>query len=148
MRSVFDGIKPVVAINPFSITATGTPLAARVFAVDTFGYNSCMFEVMTGTPGGTAASVTVALQVTESATSTGTYTNVSGATGTIAAYTGTASAKHLQIRVEDLGTTRLRYLKLVLTVTATPSDGQTTPVAAVALLGNAFRKPVVNAATA
>lgn len=148
MRSVFDGIAPVKAIDPCTIAGTGTPNASRVQAVDTFGYNSCMFEVATGTPGGTAASVVVTLQVTECATSTGTYANVSGATGTIASYSGTGSAKHVQIRVESLGTTRLRYLKLVLTVTNTPNDGQTTPVAAIALLGNAFRKPISNAATA
>lgn len=147
MRSVYDSIKVAKAVSPARITGTGTPTAAFVSEVDTFGYNSALFNIAVGTSTGTAASFVVSIQIQESATSGGTFTNISGATGTI---TGTTTAAHLQaqVRVEGLGTGRQRYLKVTPTVTRTPNDGTTLDISAVCLLGRAFKNPPDNAATA
>lgn len=146
MRSVYDGVLVAKAISPVEITGTGTPLAAATHAIDTFGYNSGIVTVSVGTPTGTTIAFTIAIQVTECATSTGTYTNVSGATGTI---TGSSVAGNVlaTIRLEGLGTDRERYLKVVPTVTMTPNDGSKLKISAVAVLGRAFKEPVGNSAT-
>lgn len=131
------------AVRPTTITGTGTPIAAAVAEIDTFGYNSAMIDVATGSPTGTAITYVVTLQVTECATSGGTFTNVSGATGTVTGTTTSATLR-AQIRVEGLGTSRLRYLKITPTVTMTPDSGSVIPIQATALLVNAFKKPVGN----
>lgn len=146
MRSVFDGILAAKAVAPVAVNGTGgTPVAQAVFVVDTFGYNSGMFEINVGTPTGTTVTYTIAAQVTECATSGGTYTNIASAVGTITGF-GTALAEDCQIRVEGLGTSRLRYLKLVLVCTTAPTD-KVVLVSANALLGRAFKNPQANSAT-
>jgi hypothetical protein len=143
MRSVYDAVKVATAVQPNVKTGTGTPSANKIIAVDTFGYNSAMFNVSVGTPSGTAVTYVVTLTVSECATSTGTYASVSGLTGTVTGTT-TSGVFECQVRVEGLGTSRLRYLKLTPLVTMTPNDGQTIPISAVALLGRAFKEPVGN----
>lgn len=148
MRSVYDAINVERAIDPISITGIGTPTASAVQVIDTFGFNSAVFEIAVGTATGTATAITVDAKVQESATSTGTFADVSGATMTQYTITsGTATGVHAQIRVEGLGTSRLRYLKLVVTLGGTPTD-KVVPIAAVCLLGRAFKEPVSNSSTA
>lgn len=147
MRSVYDAVKVATAVGPTTITGTGTPAAAAVVVIDTFGYNSAMFNVTTGSPTGTPIAYVVAIQVQECATSNGTFTDVSGATGTI---TGTTTSTTLlaQVRVEGLGTSRQRYLKITPLITMTPNSGSVMPIAASAVLGRAFKNPVGNSSNA
>ncbi len=146
MRSVYDNIVFKKAIAASAVTgAAGSPATAQVFVVDTYGYNTGAFEVMCGTPTGTTVTFTVSASVTECATSDGSYTAVSGATGTVTGF-GTALAEHCQIRVEGLGTSRQRYLKLSVVATTAPTD-KTIPVFAVCALGRGYKAPGSNAAT-
>lgn len=146
MRSVFDSVSVVRAITNDVVASSGTPTATHVHEIDTFGYNTGMICVITGTPTGTTVTYTVAVTVGESAASGGPYTAISGATGTATGF-GTAKGTVLNIRLEGLGTSRLRYLQVVATATQVPTD-KTIPVSAVALLARGFKSPVSNSATA
>ncbi len=138
MRSVYDAIKVVKGVAPVAQTAAEVLSAA----IDTIGYNSALVEVETGAATGTPDSYSVACKVTECDTSGGSYADVAGATAALA-----ADGKHAQIRVEGLGTSRKRFLKISLTPAFV---GGTTPkalVGATALLGRAFKEPVDNSST-
>lgn len=146
MRSLYDNVAFKKAIAAADVSgASGTPISVGVFVVDTQGYNTGVFEVIAGTPTGTTVTYTIAIQVQESTASAGTYTDVSGATGTITGF-GTALAEHCQIRVEGLGTDRDRYLKLSIVATTSPTD-KTIPVFAIAALGRGYQGPETNSAT-
>lgn len=148
MRSVFDAIKVTKAVDVGTITGTGTPVATRVSVVDTFGYNSGSLALqVSGTTTGTAMSSVISFNIQESATSDGTFANT-GITGTV---TGTALAGGYVVvaRIEGLGTSRMRYLKVTPLVTMTPNDGTVLGgISAVFLLGRAYREPVGNSPTA
>lgn len=146
MRSVYDAIKVVVAVDPSSVAGTGSPSAAFVNEVDTLGYNSALFEIAVGTVTGTTVSFTVDVEIWESGTTSGTFVLVSGATAQITG-TATTASKHAQIRVEGLGTSRLRFLKAQVNSVTSPTD-KVLPVAVIALLGRGFREPVGNSSTA
>lgn len=138
MRSVYDGVKALAAVRPVAASA-----AATAIAIDTIGYNSAMFIVNNGAATGTPTSYTVDAKVQECATSGGSYADVSGAVITQIV----ADDKSAQIRVEGLGTSRLRYLKLIITPAMT---GGTTPKALISgtcLLGRAYKNPVGNSVT-
>lgn len=79
-------------------------------AIDTLGMTSAMVEAQVGAATGTPDSYAVAVAVKECATSGGSYAAVSGATASL-----TTDGDHAQIRVEGLGTSRLRYLKVSMT---------------------------------
>lgn len=139
MRSVYDAIKATLGIAPIA-QANSEKLSG---AIDTLGYNSALIEVQVGAATGTPDSYSVACKVTECATSGGSYADVSGATATL-----TTDGTHAQIRVEGLGTSRLRYLKISMTPTFVNGTSPKALVGATALLGRAFRVPVGNSATA
>lgn len=139
MRSVYDAIKAVIGIAPIAQGAS----AATSAAIDTLGYNSALVEVVTGAATGTPDSYTIPCKVQECATSGGSYTDVTGATATLA-----ADGKHAQIRVEGLGTSRQRYLKVVMTPAITGGSSPKVLIAASVLLGNGYNKPADNSATA
>ena len=135
MRSVNDNILASIAVAPIAASSVQTSAA-----LDTKGYNSVQFVVMNGAATGTPSSYTVDAKVQECATSGGSYTDVTGATITQM----TADGKTQTIAVEGLGTTRLRYLKLLITPAMT---GGTSPKALVAVLANfgrAYVLPVSN----
>lgn len=143
MRSLYDNVKVYSAVRPQTVYGTGTPTAASVDVIDTMGYTTGMFNVAVGTPTGTTAAITLTLdaQVYECATSNGTFTAVSGAA--ITQITGTH--KSAQIRVEGLGTSRQRYLKLVMTPSVSPSASTIVlPIQATCLLGRGYQGPVDN----
>ena len=135
MRSVYDGILQKRALDPVA-----TDGANNGVAIDTKGYNSLVFTIQNGVATGTPTSYTVDAKVQECATSGGTYADVSGATITQI----TANSKEAVIRVEGLGTSRLRYLRAVVTAAMT---GGTTPkalVSALCSLGRGYREPPAN----
>ncbi len=147
MRSAYDGVRVLTAIRPTTVTGTGTPVAAAVKAVDTFGYNTALFDVATGSPTGTPVTYTVQIKLQECATSTGTYTDITGAIGTI---TGTTTSAYLraQVRLEGLNSgDQKRYIKVYALFTPSPNDGTVMPIAAQAILGRAFQEPVDNSAS-
>jgi hypothetical protein len=137
MRSVYDGILSKVSVRPQAATA-----AVNGTGVDTMGFSSAMIVVENGAATGAPTTQTVDAKVQESADNS-TFTDVTGATITQM----TASSKSAQIRVEGLGTSRLRYLRVVVTPAFT---GGTTPAALISaniLLGRAQNEPVANSAT-
>ena len=138
MRSVYDGVKAFLGIAPIA-QAAAEKLSG---AIDTQGYNSALVEVQTGAATGTPDSYSVACKVTECATSGGSYSDVSGATATL-----DADGKHAQIRVEGLGTNRLRYLKISMTPAFVNGTSPKALIGATALLGHAFKEPVGNSST-
>lgn len=145
MRSLYDNVKVYNAVRPQTTSGTGTPTAASVDVIDTMGYSTGMFNVSVGTPTGTTTAVTFTLDaaVYECATSNGTFAAVSGAAITQI----TSTHKSAQIRVEGLGTSRLRYLKLVMTPSVTPTADAKLPISATCLLSRGYQGPVDNSAT-
>lgn len=136
MRSVYDAIKAMVSLRPIAASA-----ASAGIGVDTKGFNSAMAIIENGAATGTPTSYTVDAKVQECDTNSGTagdWADVTGATMTQI----TADAKSGIIRIEGLGTSRKRFLKVVVTPDIT---GGTTPkclVTASILLGNAYQEPV------
>lgn len=148
MKSVADSVKVVPAINP-TAAANGAVASAVTVVVDTFGYNSALYNLQIGTPTGTTIDITVIAKVQECATSTGTFADfptTGSATGTAVAAAlatfGTASGTARSIRVE-ISPARLRYQKLNVSLSGTPTD-KTLPVCGVAILGRAFQDPSSN----
>lgn len=126
MRSVYDNIKSLFTLRPQAITAN-----TNGGSVDALGYNSAALALEVGAVSGTSPTLDVKLQ--ESADNSA-WSDVTGTT-----FTQVTAANNSQImRVEGLGTSRKRYLRVVATV------GGTSPnfTAAVnILLGRAYRAP-------
>lgn len=138
MRSVNDNIRPVVAVAPIAASTAQTSAA-----IDTLGYNSALIEIINGAATGSPSSYTVDAKVQHCATSGGSYTDISGA----AIVQITADTKSAQIPLEGLGTSILRYIKVVITPAMTGGSSPKALVTGVALLGRAYRKPVGNSTT-
>lgn len=136
MRSLFDAIRSIVSVRP--VASTGA--THNGVAVDTLGYNSGMAVIEIGAATGAPTSLTVDAKVQESDTSGGTYTDVSGAAIT----QQTAGSKSAQIRVEGLGTSRKRFLRLVVTTAFVGGTSPTIPVVGTIQLGRAYKQPVGN----
>lgn len=146
MRSIFDSVDVAKAVGPNRVTGTGSPVAAFIHTVDTFGYSTGMFDIAIGSPTGTPCGLTVQVQVQECATTTGTFTDVSGVTGT-ATGTSTSGNYNVQVRVEGLGTSRQRYLRIIPVLTMAPNTGTNYHISAVALLARGYQNPVSNSAS-
>jgi len=129
MRSVYDAIKSLFLARPQTATSTVTGAA-----VDTMGYNDAMITLEVGTVSGTTPTLDGKIQ--ESADGSTGWADITGATFTQV----TASNSTQKIRLNGLGVgSRKRYIRFVGTIAGTtPSFA----LAANALLGNAFRKPV------
>lgn len=124
-------MKSVLALPALSHTSTTTGAA-----VDTMGYNSGKLVINLGAIDGTTGDETYVATITECATSGGTFTDTGLVLPTI---TTTSDNTVIQQRVDGLGTTRQRYLKVVLTL------GGTTPIALASAtweFGRAFANPV------
>lgn len=133
MRSVYDAIKADLGIAPI---AQSTPEALSA-AIDTLGYNSAMATFKTGAATGTPDSYSVACAVKASATSGGSYVTISGATATI-----TVDGTQAIVRVEGLGISAARYIKLSMTPTFVNGTSPKALISAALLLGRAFQEPV------
>lgn len=125
----------LVGIAPIAASSAQTSSA-----IDTLGYNSATFVVSNGAATGTPSSYTVDAKVQECATSGGSYTDVSGATITQI----TADGGTKVIRVEGLGTSRQRYLKIVVTPALTGGTSPKALIGATVNLGRAYNEPVGN----
>ena len=138
MRSVYDGVKAILGIAPIA-QANSEKLSA---AIDTLGFGSALIEVVVGAATGTPDSYAVACKVTECATSGGSYADVSGATATL-----DADGKHAQIRVEGLGTSRKRYLKISMTPSFVNGTSPKALIGSTAVLGRPTQEPAGNSST-
>lgn len=133
MKSVYDAIKPVIAINPIAASTVQTSAA-----IDTMGFNSAEVVVQNGAATGTPTSYTVDAKVQHCDTAGGTYVDVASATITQI----TADSKIAAIRLEGLGANIKRYIKVLVTPAMT---GGTTPnalIGSTVLFGRAYKEPV------
>ncbi len=110
--NVYDNVKSVLALPAKSITTTTTGSA-----VDTLGYENAKLSINLGVLDITTGDETYVLTITECATSGGSFVD----TGLVlpAIVGGTANNSVVVQRVSGLGTTRLRYLKVVATLAGT-----------------------------
>lgn len=139
MKSVYDGVLSVKAINPIAADSAKTSAA-----IDTKGYNSGVVVVVNGAATGTPTSYTVDAKVQHSDTSGGSYTDVSGAAITQI----TADDKIATIRLDGLGGASVkRFIKVVVTPALTGGTSPKALIAATVHLGRAFQEPVGNSAT-
>ena len=128
MRSVYDAIKTLLSLVPATRTSSGNGTG-----VDTMGYNSAVAVIIAGDIDLTTGDETYAFKVQESADNS-TFTDVTDATTTV-----TADNNVKYIRVEGLGTSRERYLRVVATLGGTTPSW---PGSAFFLLGNNYNEPV------
>jgi hypothetical protein len=136
MRSVYDAIKNVQAVDPISASAVQTSAA-----IDTKGFNSGAVVVVNGAATGTPTSYTVDAKVQHCDTSGGTYADVSGAAITQII----ADSKIATIRLEGLGgVTVKRYIKVLVTPALTGGTSPKALIAAAVQLGRAYKTPVGN----
>ena len=122
--SLGELVKTVRALSPQS-TLGG---AVTGVAIDRKGYQSAVFTVITGAIGGTPDATTCAVQITECATSGGTYTNISGATATL-----TIANTVAEVNLEIGG--NLGFLQLSETTTFTGGSTPTLLLGATCTLG-------------
>lgn len=128
MRSVYDNIKSVASLVPAVRTAS-----ANGTGVDTKGYNSAKAVIVAGDIDLTTGDETYAFKIQDSADNSS-FADVSGLTTTV-----TADNDVKNIRIDGLGTTVRRYIRVVATLAGTTPS---CPVSAVIELGNAFNEPV------
>ena len=127
MRSLYDAIKAVVSLVPATRTAS-----ANGTGVDTLGYNSALIVINAGDIDLTTGDETYAFKVQDSADNS-TFADISGATTTV-----TADNQTKLIRVDGLGTSVDRYIRVVATLAGTTPSA---PCDATVLLGNGYNKP-------
>lgn len=139
MKSVYDGVLSVKAVNPIAASAAQTSAA-----IDTKGYNSGVVVVVNGAATGTPDSYTVDAKVQDCATSGGSYADVSG----VAITQITADGKIATIRLDGLGGASFkRFIKVVVTPALTGGSSPKALISATVHLGRAFKEPVGNSAT-
>lgn len=128
MRSVYDAIKSAVSLVPAVRTAD-----ANGTGIDTKGYNSAKAVIAAGDIDLTTTDETYAFKIQDSADNS-TFADVSGLTTTV-----TADDQVKNIRIEGLGTSIKRYIRVVLDVGGTSPS---IPCSAVVELGRAYSQPV------
>ena len=128
MRSVYDAIKVLQSLVPAVRTAS-----ANGTGVDTQGYNSAVAVILAGDIDLTTGDETYAFKVQDSADNS-TFADVAGATATV-----TADNDVKYIRMEGLGITYRRYVRVVATLAGTTPSW---PGSASIVLGRAFTEPV------
>lgn len=128
MRSLYDGIKFVASL----VAATRTADADGT-GVDTKGFNSAVAVIQAGDIDLASTDETYAFKIGESDDNS-TFKDVTGLTTTV-----TTDNQTKLIRIEGLGTSRKRYLRVSLDVGGTTPS---IPCSAVIALGNAYQEPV------
>jgi len=128
MRSVYDAIKSVVSLVPAVRTSS-----ANGTGVDTMGYVSAKAVISAGDIDLTTGDETYSFKIQDSADNS-TFADVTGLTTTV-----TADNDVKNIRIDGLGTTIRRYIRVVATLAGTTPS---CPVSAVIELGRAYTNPV------
>lgn len=127
MSKVYDNIKVSVTLDPEERTAS-----ENGSTVDTQGYHDAMAVLEVGAVSGTSPTLDVKLQESDDDS---TWSDVSGYTFTQV----TATDSSQVLRIENLNTTRSRYLRLVATIAGTSPSFDS---CAVILLGEPESGPV------
>lgn len=127
MKSLYDAVKAVVSLVPAVRTASGNGTG-----VDTQGYNTAMVVINAGDIDLTTGDETYNFKVQDSADNS-TFADITGATAVV-----TADNDTKVIRVDGLGTSVDRYIRVVATLAGTTPS---CPSTATVLLGNGFNKP-------
>lgn len=135
MRSLFDAVKNVQAVDPIAADSVQTSAA-----IDTMGYNTGVVTVNNGAATGTPTSYTVDAKVQHCDTSGGSYADVAGAAITQI----TANGKIATIRLEGLGTDIKRYIKVLVTPALTGGTSPKCLIAAAVQLARGYTEPVGN----
>ena len=128
MKSVYDNIKVLASLVPATRTAD-----ANGSSVDALGYNSAQAVIVAGDIDLTDTDETYAFKVQHSSDNSS-WSDVTGATTTV-----TADNQVKVIRLDGIGTSISRYLRIVLDVGGTSPS---IPCSGVFNLGRAFRGPV------
>ena len=127
MKSLYDSVKAVVSLVPAVRTAS-----ANGTGVDTQGYNTAMVVINAGDIDLASTDETYNFKVQDSADNSS-WADISGATAVV-----TADNDVKSIRVDGLGTSVDRYIRVVATLAGTTPS---CPSTATVLLGNGFNKP-------
>ncbi len=150
MRSVYDAVSQITAlftgVGIQSLTGSTVVTSA---AIDTKGFNSALIRVIAELTTSNPSVATVALTVTESATSGGSYAPANDNTGTAIGFTLDVHAARADnsCRLEGLnGENRKRFLKVVLTPAFTGGSSPAISCVAEVILAHAFNLPA-NTAT-
>lgn len=145
IRSVYDNILPIIAVDA---RLAGTTASTSV-VIDTKGHNSAMLVVKATGSAGTPTASSVAATITESDTSTGTFTSATdvGGTAITATATNTGGDAQTSARIEGLNLNRKRYIKVVLTPSFTGGTNPAFTATAVILLDRSYLAPVTTTAS-
>lgn len=135
MRSIFEAVKNIQAIDPIAVSAAQTSAA-----IDTKGFNSGAVVIVNGVATGTPTSYTVDAKVQHCDTSGGSYTDVTGAAITQI----TADSKIATIRLMGFGTSLKRFIKVVVTPALSGGSSPKALISAAVQLGRANKEPVGN----
>jgi hypothetical protein len=133
MKDTGGEIKTLAAV---SCEVLAGAASATSEAIDRRGFDSCTFGIIIGEEGGTSPTYTVAAKVQSSATTGGTYADVTGATAT---FTDDTPDQYGEINMDLRG--ELGFLKLVITTSSTGGTSPTLNVAGTVTLGQAKDKP-------
>lgn len=136
MRSIYDAVKNIQAVDPIAASAAQTSAA-----IDTKGFNSGAVVIINGAATGSPSGYTVDAKVQHCDASGGSYTDVTGAAITQII----ADSKIATIRLSGFGTSLKRYIKIVVTPSLTGGTSPKVLVGATVQLGRAEREPVGNA---
>lgn len=128
MRSLYDAIKVMQSLVPAVRTAS-----ANGTGVDTFGYNTAIAVINAGDIDLTTGDETYSFKVQDSADNSS-FADVAA----LSAVTVTADNDVKKIRIDGLGTSIRRYVRVVATLAGTTPSW---PGSAVIVLGNGFRGP-------
>lgn len=155
MRSLYDNVTidgicgPVFNTSSAAVATGAQTVAVTGTVVDTKGYNTAALRAFTAPLAGIIPTITASLTVIlqESATSTGTFTTANDNGGTAIGFTLTATATAAigSARIEGLGVTRLRYIRIKTTgniIAGTGTSLSAFTSVAVLELGRAFNRPV------
>ena len=135
MRSIFDAVKNIRAIDPIAASAAQTSAT-----IDTKGFNSGGVVVVNGVATGSPSSYTIDAKVQHCDTSGGSYTDVAGASITQII----ADSNIATIRLSGFGTSLKRYIKIIVTPALTGGSSPKALIGATVQLGRAEREPVGN----
>ena len=141
MRSIYDGV--VVSPSARPQVNTGTT-GTTGLVIDTKGRNTAMIIAYGTVASGAPTAATLACKLEECATETGTFAaaNDNGGTQIQVSLTLTSADAIGLARIEALGTTRLRYLRLVTTPAFTGGTNPAFTSVAVIALDRSYQDPV------
>ena len=140
MRSIYDNVDAADSADPSTLSGS-TPVVGA--AVDTEGYNTAMLRVRALQTSSNPSVATITFKLQECATSGGSYTDALDNTGTVIGGVLDVHAANADglARIEGLGTSRKRYLKVVLTPAFTGGTSPAIVAFGEILMGRGFQRP-------